>query len=1174
MSVHSFIRNIQIGDTEQDPTINVGQSLITAAANIIGTSYKGKAFVPEKIFSSNTVANSIVYNTKENILGTHRQNQHAHLYDDYVCYADSMAYDALSMWQDNGGVYSSFTRVLGIGTGTRGSNGKMLHSGFNAAEDISSGSLTQTKSGNIHSVTDADSKPGNVTFVLKKMLESSTRAASVDAANADPDTVDYLNELGNDNDLTLNSHYLSDVLIFASGNLPNLISNPGSDLFADHSSTAASSYTDQDSKQILNIQPYIKILGFKPKYDEKENNVFSLGTRPSANVIQKPIGYYNVSKNYISDKFLEKGHLTYTSYSLNGIEKPYPAKLYQTDILTVKPYSTLGANPTFPDYNSFESEFTTAKTPWITSQPFNRHGLSNNRKNIHEYVHKLFRFHALSDGESGNKYRIKINPTFRGKLDLHREPTENEYSTFDIYFFEYEPRNNTFIQLEYYKNINLSPKSDNYIGFKIGTIHKYYDFKSNKVVEKGLYENISKYLRVEIADDIEYMSLSNQNALLPSGFESYPHIKLQKSAFTSWYSNNNVIETIFDTNKVYHLPPMHALNYYPDFVTDTDDIENNWGIVFTQAAVKKHLVDSILKSSFLPKFTQSQIRDNRALVNRRQISPHYYYTKYFLSEITDSNHTHLNVLNNENNYLNSFFHLEKIAYKNTKTDGELDSPFNSLDDGKNARNMIYKHSGRPFANGVTYNYIDINNDVGGIWDEEGNLIQQFRNKLSFDFFTYGGFDGVDIRDSDKKFLRNDAIARELYTANIGEQKTTYSAYDKAIDIAMDESNCASDIVILPGIKEIPLIEKVVKKCEEDRNHFFIADTGGAASNNLIQFHKLVKNNDLNTISDSGDLVKTSLGISGKNTFVLNEFESADNNNDYTVDSVRIATNDERFSLGQDFNDSPVYYSYKKVLDKQYTRVLSNWNSLNITSRYLFPVFGDLNANISIGAFRYQKQIPAEAFVLGKIAQTITPRSSLTQTDLPLFYAGASFSLIDSINLKESSLEFENNAKLYLRKSSINLLYKPLNKDAINLLSEKTAHGERKSVFQVQSIVRTIQEIKKRIKFDIFINESFVKGGFLFTQNSNFQNLYQRLEIQLEFIMTSFLKAGYITNYIINIPNSKDDKTILDMQNYIIRGSIILQFDQSDTIELTLDSVLSDLSLMTNSGQDEVLLPKI
>ena len=161
----------------------------------------------------------------------------------------------------------------------------------------------------------------------------------------------------------------------------------------------------------------------------------------------------------------------------------------------------------------------------------------------------------------------------------------------------------------------------------------------------------------------------------------------------------------------------------------------------------------------------------------------------------------------------------------------------------------------------------------------------------------------------------------------------------------------------------------------------------------------------------------------------------------------------------------------------------------------------------------------------------------------------------------------------LRQGAINILHSPSN-DNIQLLTENTAYDNRKSVFQVQSLVRTIQEIKKRIKFDIFINDSYVNGGFLFAQNSNLDNLYTKLEIQLNFIMTAFLNAGYISNYVLRIPRQTDDQTILDMQNYIIRGSIILQFDQSNTIELTLDNILNDLSLLSDNGQDEVLVPRI
>ena len=63
-------------------------------------------------------------------------------------------------------------------------------------------------------------------------------------------------------------------------------------------------------------------------------------------------------------------------------------------------------------------------------------------------------------------------------------------------------------------------------------------------------------------------------------------------------------------------------------------------------------------------------------------------------------------------------------------------------------------------------------------------------------------------------------------------------------------------------------------------------------------------------------------------------------------------------------------------------------------------------------------------------------------------------------------------------------------------------------------------------------------------------------------------------YLVKIPKETDDKTILDMQNYIVRGTIILQFNQSDIISLSIDDILNDLSLLAGDSQDQVLIPKI
>ena len=86
-------------------------------------------------------------------------------------------------------------------------------------------------------------------------------------------------------------------------------------------------------------------------------------------------------------------------------------------------------------------------------------------------------------------------------------------------------------------------------------------------------------------------------------------------------------------------------------------------------------------------------------------------------------------------------------------------------------------------------------------------------------------------------------------------------------------------------------------------------------------------------------------------------------------------------------------------------------------------------------------------------------------------------------------------------------------------------------------------------------------------------LYSKLEIQINSLLEDFLNEGLIENYKLRISKKEDTQTILDMQNYIIRGNIILQFGESDIINLQLDELLNNLSLLTGDSQDSVEVPK-
>ena len=1214
MSDNRLVR-IKFGGALEKSYAIVNQDLISTTANIIGTSYKGPAFVPQKIYFSNNITQDDelidVYNTAQNILGTDRQNRFEHLYDEYTNYISSDAYEALGAWLLNGKEQASFTRVLGVGLNERSvTTGKMIGAGFNAANNISSGTLDHTRSRYLNALPDGDS--GSVCFLFKKFTEKSKRNDT--NANIVTDKIDYLSELG----ISDNANILTNVILFASGVMPDL---SHSNSFVNNStgtfSNAIQHKLSTDIAGNLN-NLFINLTGYESMFIEKTQTIdgnpviirnFNNYTVPdssdnqfekqyqsqiSANLkndqLKKILNYNSKTKNDFSARFFDRGYLNYATFSLNNIQDS--AQDITNTLLVTKPYSTFtqAQADTSPDYNSWESEFKRAKTPWITSQPLNRSNFGevdngDNRVDIHRKVVNLFRFWALDDGDVGNRFRIKINITQRGDKSNSGSEETLTYAKFDIYIFEYDPRVNSFINLqnnttgavEVFTDLDLNPNSPRYIARVIGTKNIYYDLDSSKVIEKGLYENRSQYLRVEIDEKIENSCYRRQYSILPSGFRSYPHVNFVKDAFLHYTdpANENVnikqvnLKDMFD-NGVHQLPPMYNLNFIDDnpFLTADSTIQNNWGVSFVNLSQANDELSN-LNTQNIEELT-SIITGNESINSlsiAQHISPHYYYSKYFLEGI--NNKSYKNVWKEEDNYLNSFFHLEKI-YVTTQTNG---SDIDILDIS-NVSNTRYKHSGRLFAAGTSdKRYLNLDDDI--CWDSENLLVSNLQDKLSFDFFTYGGFDGVDIRDFDKKCLSNDSIIRENHDPL--EIKSTLNSYKLGIDVATDYSNCSGDILVVPGIKEKEIVDKCIDICENDKRHFFITDISGAVSNILTQFDDLRQLDDNNNgdFGEEGEVIanytlKTSLGVMGSYYIVNDDVAN------YRINDSNIIE-DTRFRLTEPNNPEPgdelTFYSYDKILNQQYFNVVSFWNSFNITSRYVFPVLGETISETGT----ILKQIKPETFALGLMSALNNPRINLTELDfLPRLYSSIepSYELIDNLHHFDSEvLGFDKNIK-NLKSSGINLIYQSKDSGGIKLLSQTTPYENRLSVFRDQGIVRALQVIKKRVKFDLFINQRFINGGLFFTQNSNFNNIYQKLEIQLNSLMSQFVQEGLIANYKINVPKSTEDETILDMQNYIIRGTIILQMKSSDIIKLELDDILSDLSLLANASSDAVLLPVI
>ena len=69
------------------------------------------------------------------------------------------------------------------------------------------------------------------------------------------------------------------------------------------------------------------------------------------------------------------------------------------------------------------------------------------------------------------------------------------------------------------------------------------------------------------------------------------------------------------------------------------------------------------------------------------------------------------------------------------------------------------------------------------------------------------------------------------------------------------------------------------------------------------------------------------------------------------------------------------------------------------------------------------------------------------------------------------------------------------------------------------------------------------------------------------------ERGVIKDFFVRLPGRNDDRTIEDMNNYVLRGNIYIQFNKDDSqslVELNLTDILSELSLLTSSIQDVII----
>lgn len=412
------------------------------------------------------------------------------------------------------------------------------------------------------------------------------------------------------------------------------------------------------------------------------------------------------SINYKSELFEAKKNLVYQDISLQFTSN-------EGNIIN----RTQDVNVSIEEFNA-KVKFQTAKSPWVISQVFKYKGdkiseltdLSNTTK-------KLFRFHALSDGESGNNLRFRITPQIVSDID--ETDTKLMWSRFNLEIYEFDKITRKYTSRETYENLNLDVYSEDFIGRRIGNINTYYDFESEKIESIGEFRNVSKLVRVEIDKNILDGKIENYT-LVPCGFLGYPRTE--------------------DNNDYYWLNPLFRGTLLRDNEGEVSEGNVYWGVSFDNYKINSNISNELF---------------DELIKGRKCLIAHEIYSK-FNPILKDPNESEISPREYD------IFSIEKLVNNNRTLSNIQDSKLIWYD-------FLPESS--------TNTYIDVKKMLKHN-EGEANGNGEF---LCFDFFSYGGFDGTNIFEDNERTLNVNILQYETNNSFAVAEESYKLAKDIALE---------------------------------------------------------------------------------------------------------------------------------------------------------------------------------------------------------------------------------------------------------------------------------------------------------------------------------------------------------------------------------------------------------
>jgi len=408
------------------------------------------------------------------------------------------------------------------------------------------------------------------------------------------------------------------------------------------------------------------------------------------------------------------------------------------------------------------------KTGWIIGQDLTTDTASYSPSN----QQKLFRFAALDGGEyEQNNYKISISNIKAPVNDFE------SYGTFTVELRLASDSDAKLSFIERFSNVNLNPASPDYIARRIGDKFVRWDDTEKRLREYGSYSNVSKFIRVEMNDDVDAGSIDP--TYLPFGFFGPPRFK----KFTLTSTTNGVPSSQAPTvpvgyGKVRAYDPTKFLVCSASLTAS---------IQFPSIPLR---VSASADGLSDPRNAYFGIAVGEKVATTTFDNTYVDFVRAFTADVGENYDWGTGTAYGEWSFV---FSLDDVS---GAVSGEVGN--------------VYVSGSRAAGNSVTA--------VASLGTGSAAGYRAILN-AGYDSFTmplYNGFDGFDIKESEP--LRNSKI-----TSTNEKQNHVYYTFKRAIDTVADPESIVTDIVAVPGLTYPSLTTHLINTCEARADAMAVID---------------------------------------------------------------------------------------------------------------------------------------------------------------------------------------------------------------------------------------------------------------------------------------------------------------------------------------------------------------